>query len=279
MRRYGGPMPHAGPPRAAPPHGPPGPLGPPPPPGTLRADGPLRRLYLTIFEVLAAPANLTPSGQRHVFSTAALIGTMIVTGADRDTFDTIVEERTEGRDAIADFGNALGEPALNLGFLSTFGAVGYFADSPRAWATFESGLMSAFVTGALVGPTLKFVFGRERPEVTADIDGEPTHFHPFSSEASFPSGHTMFAFSLAGTISHYYPGFPGVLAVIAASSTAFARVYDRHHWPSDVVAGAALGYGIAQIVAETHDRADAGDLVLVPMMSDAYSGILLKKRF
>lgn len=273
MRRYGGP------PRAVPPHQPRGPGGPPPPPGTLRADGPLRRLYLTIFEVLAAPANLTPSGQRRVFSTTALLATMIVSGADRKAFDTITEERTEGRDAIAEFGNQLGEPALNLGFLGTFGAVGYFADSPRAWATFESGMMSAFVTGVLVGPTLKFVIGRERPEATPDLDGSPTDFHPFSSEASFPSGHTMLAFSLAGTISHYYPGFPGVLAVIAASSTAFARVYDRHHWPSDVVGGAALGYGIAQIVARTRDRAVAGDLVLVPMVSDAYSGILLRQRF
>jgi undecaprenyl-diphosphatase len=60
---------------------------------------------------------------------------------------------------------------------------------------------------------------------------------------SFPSGHTMTAFSIALVISYFYPGFEGTLYFLAAS-IAVSRVVLGMHFLSDVLAGAVLGSGL-----------------------------------
>ena len=58
---------------------------------------------------------------------------------------------------------------------------------------------------------------------------------------SFPSGHTAAAFLMAGSLSFQFPDFQFLfysIAVLIGSS----RVYLRVHYPTDVIAGAFLGY-------------------------------------
>ncbi|HTM57612.1 MAG TPA: phosphatase PAP2 family protein [Candidatus Udaeobacter sp.] len=88
----------------------------------------------------------------------------------------------------------------------------------------------------------KRIAGRTRP------DGEQKR-----SNSSFPSSHAANAFALAVILSRrWWRAAP--LFFLLAALVAFARVYLNRHYPSDVVAGAALGAGLAWLAALGVDR-------------------------
>jgi len=61
---------------------------------------------------------------------------------------------------------------------------------------------------------------------------------------SFPSGHTITAFAVAVSIASFYPG--ALLGLMfCAASIALSRILLGMHFLSDVLAGAAIGTGLA----------------------------------
>jgi undecaprenyl-diphosphatase len=60
---------------------------------------------------------------------------------------------------------------------------------------------------------------------------------------SFPSGHTMTAFSIALVVSYFYPALEGTLFFIAFS-IAVSRIVLGMHFLSDVLAGIVLGIAL-----------------------------------
>lgn len=92
---------------------------------------------------------------------------------------------------------------------------------------------------------IKYAIDRERP-----FDRYPDLIEKrvSVSSASFPSGHTATAFSLATSLSIRYPKWyviaPGYLW---ACSVGFARMNEGVHYPSDIIAGAAIGSGCAVV--------------------------------
>ena len=97
------------------------------------------------------------------------------------------------------------------------------------------GMMQLALTGGssfLVTEALKYSIDSTRP------NGE-SH--------SFPSGHTTTAFAGAGYLRVRYGWRVGLPFELVAATVGFARVQSHdHHW-YDVVAGAAIGEGAAQI--------------------------------
>ncbi len=77
---------------------------------------------------------------------------------------------------------------------------------------------------------------------------------------SFPSGHTIAAFSIATVFANRYPNprWHVWLAYGLASLVGFSRVPLQSHFPSDVFAGAALGYAIAHFVVIRPRSSSAG---------------------
>ena len=67
---------------------------------------------------------------------------------------------------------------------------------------------------------------------------------------SFPSGHTMTAFSIALVVSYFYPSLEGALFFLALS-IALSRIVLGMHFLSDVLAGMVIGValGCASITA------------------------------
>lgn len=93
-------------------------------------------------------------------------------------------------------------------------------------------------TGVL-NQTLKFIFKRERPDIHRLVD--VTGF-------SFPSGHTMMAFSLYAVIAyilwrHIRTAASKILLIILAcfmfAMIGISRIYLGVHFPSDVLGGTA----------------------------------------
>jgi len=106
---------------------------------------------------------------------------------------------------------------------------------------------SAAIVGIIVFKALKRLSQRPRP-----CQLEP---HCWSKvlppdKFSFPSGHTMTAFSIALVLSYYYPSLEGTLLFLALS-IGFSRIVLGMHFLSDVLAGIVLGValGCAAITA------------------------------
>ena len=90
---------------------------------------------------------------------------------------------------------------------------------------------------------MKYTFDRQRP-----YEKYPDLIHPVSTEPdpSFPSGHTAAAFSLATSLSINYPKWYVIApSAVWACGVGFSRINQGVHYPSDVVAGAAIGVGCA----------------------------------
>jgi undecaprenyl-diphosphatase len=91
-----------------------------------------------------------------------------------------------------------------------------------------------------VYPTMKRGFGRQRPFQT---DPQLPSLLPTLDAHSFPSGHTM---TLAGVLTPIVMVWPAatISALVFGVGVAWSRVATAHHYPSDVLAGAALGVGV-----------------------------------
>ena len=90
---------------------------------------------------------------------------------------------------------------------------------------------------------MKYLFDRQRP-----YERYPHRVHPFSTESSpsFPSGHTATAFALATSLSIKYPKWYVIApTAVWACSVGVSRMNEGVHYPTDVLAGAAIGAGCA----------------------------------
>src|SRR6266853_3948974 len=116
----------------------------------------------------------------------------------------------------------------------------------------EAGFLAgeAAVNSVIVGEAMKLVFQRPRPN-TANAG----RFG--AGGASFPSEHSLLAWSIASVIAHDYPGpLTKLLAYGAATGVTLSRVAARQHFPSDVVVGSALGYLIGRYEYRAHHDPD-----------------------
>ncbi|WP_184542581.1 phosphatase PAP2 family protein [Mucilaginibacter sp. FT3.2] len=110
-----------------------------------------------------------------------------------------------------------------------------------------SGLQTAASFIVAGGATFvgKKIFNRDRPFITHP-DVIYAKEHP--TDASFPSGHTAFAFSTATSLSLAIPKWYVIVPSFAyASAVGYSRMYLGVHYPSDVLAGAVVGAGSAYL--------------------------------
>lgn len=102
---------------------------------------------------------------------------------------------------------------------------------------------------------MKGIDGRLHPS-DIPLHGDFTHTwfkYPGGSvfnPGSFPSGHAISAFAVASVFSARYGRHRWVpwVAYGLASFAALSRIPDQAHFPSDVFAGAALGYAVSRYV-------------------------------
>jgi membrane-associated phospholipid phosphatase len=74
-------------------------------------------------------------------------------------------------------------------------------------------------------------------------------WRPWNRDAktqSFPSGHSAGAVVLAATLGAFYPRLRWLFWMLAIGC-ALSRYLDAAHWPSDCLAGGAIGYAAARI--------------------------------
>ena len=124
-------------------------------------------------------------------------------------------------------------------------------------------MMIAMAVTYLVGNLfLKNVIARPRP---CAVDNSVILKIPFSSEYSFPSGHTSNGFAGAVTIFSYYRK-AGILSLLVAAIIAFSRLYFFVHYPTDILGGMVLGTLDAVLAVYIVKRLE--DRVTVKTISD-----------
>ena len=100
--------------------------------------------------------------------------------------------------------------------------------------------MTAALAGIVVFRQLKLVSKRPRP-----YQVEPHCWAMITPQDrfSFPSGHSMTAFSITVSVGHFYPDLE-ILLLVLALSIAASRIILGMHYLTDVIAGAAIGIGL-----------------------------------
>jgi PAP2 superfamily len=172
-------------------------------------------------------------------TTAGLIAT------DRRTAGALHDDRARLRvSRDISYGGAL----YTAGALATTSyLVGRWSDNPRLQ---ETGLLGAeaLANSVIVYSALKVVTQRPRPRE----DGRRGRF--FTGGVSFPSAHATNAWSLATVVAYEYKHRPlarwgayGIATLVSVS-----RFTGRNHFPSDVLVGSAIGYGIGRYVYYKH---------------------------
>lgn len=104
------------------------------------------------------------------------------------------------------------------------------------------GLISVSGASFLANAVLKTLLPRRRP--AAELLPEERRLVRRPTSSSFPSGHAASAAAFATAVAMESPRSAVVVAPLAAT-VAYSRVHTGVHWCSDVLAGAAVGSGVA----------------------------------
>jgi len=145
----------------------------------------------------------------------------------------IQSEATENTIRIV---NRLGG-GMNPVMIVVFFLVAGIAYLERRWVTYAVGMAVTGLVAGTAAQVVKLLVGRARPELWLGH----AHYAPGSS-TSFPSGHTVGAFALAGVLIFASRSLPlRVTAFILAAAVGMSRVLAFRHWLSDVTASAVIG--------------------------------------
>jgi undecaprenyl-diphosphatase len=122
----------------------------------------------------------------------------------------------------------------------------------RPWSRYGVDMAFAGAAAGVSVQIVKYAAGRTRPELWLG----PFH-HARISATSFPSGHTVGAFALAGVLLLTSPSKTlRVVAFVLAAAIGMARILAFRHWASDVLASAIIGLLLAWIVTRVTSAPD-----------------------
>ncbi|HKO56973.1 MAG TPA: phosphatase PAP2 family protein [Thermoanaerobaculia bacterium] len=139
---------------------------------------------------------------------------------------------------------------MNPAMLVVFFLVAGVVYRHRRWTSYAVAMALAGLGAGLLGQIVKALVGRTRPELWLG----PFH-RAGPSATSFPSGHTVGAFALAGVLFFASPSRTlRVVALLLAAAVGLSRILAFRHWTSDVVASAVLGLVVARLVTPVTKR-------------------------
>jgi len=126
---------------------------------------------------------------------------------------------------------------MNPVMLVAFFLIAGIAYVEHRWISYAIAMAIAGLGAGILAQIVKHLVGRARPELWLG----PSHYAPGSS-TSFPSGHTVGVFALAGVLVFASRSLPLRVAAFAlAAGVGLSRMLAFRHWTSDVVASAAIG--------------------------------------
>lgn len=105
-------------------------------------------------------------------------------------------------------------------------------------------ILASVAVAAIATEGLKIIINRQRPYQKYPLDVFP--YDASENGQSFPSAHTSLSFATATSLALVYKKwYISVPAFIWATGVGYSRLYLGEHYPSDVMAGAAVGMASA----------------------------------
>jgi membrane-associated phospholipid phosphatase len=241
--------------------------------GGVSAGMPVWKLFaIDARDILTAPAHWT--GHDWTVFGVGVAGAAALTLADQHL-------RTEALRGDSPLETRLANDFRYFGNYAAFGVLGAFyvggriGHDDKAQETALDGLIASILAGGVITGVIKEVVGRVRPAAHQGV----YEFHPFSGNASFPSGESTEAFAAASVIATQYPHlWVEVLCYGSASLVAFARMREDGHWASDVAFGALIGTTVGRAVVHLNRRLRAR-VNVAPLLAPHAQGLTLQTAF
>jgi hypothetical protein len=222
------------------------PNAPEPQPVTLR-DVPLNTLK-DQGAIWTSPVRIR-SRQLKYLIPLTLVTTVAIT-TDHEAMTEVVSQDPDFNDKNVTASNGL--TGILLGTPAVLFVAGQFGGNAHAR---ETGILAgeALLNGLAVEQGVKLMTWRERPQVD---DSKGKFFQGDAGiDSSFPSSHSVLAWSSAAVIADEYPSRKVQFAVYTlATGVSLTRVLGQQHFPSDVLVGSALGWMVGHYVFKKHHR-------------------------
>ena len=196
--------------------------------------------------LVTAPFHWDRDDASRAIGAGVVIGGLIA--ADPSIYRGIQDARSDFTDSVsaATTGFGAGGAVWTAGGLLCIGLIsGQNGIRDMGRDSLETLTLTSVLTHFVLKPT----FGRWRP-----FESNGTNrFEPFSGHNSFPSGHAVYAWSVASVVAMRAPGW--IIPTIAyglATVVAFDRVNDQQHFMGDVVAGAFFATATGRFLVRRH---------------------------
>ncbi len=187
-----------------------------------------------------------------IYSAAFVLGTAASFSLDKEIKNISSHNQNSTMNSITDvgknYGNGFYSVLLSAGLFTT----GLLSENKKVENTGRILFEALLVSGAAV-QIIKIVSGRSRPFL---YEG-PFMFDLFKTDNphnSFPSGHTVVAFTtssvLAASIKNTYAS---IALYSLAGLTAYQRIYSNNHWFSDTVLAAIIGTVVGNALVRIND--------------------------
>lgn len=213
--------------------------------GTLRNTP--RNLLKDQEAIWTSPAHLHQSNA--VGPVLLALATTVLVTTDHQVMSNHFQDTSLNNHAVTASNGLVG---VMVGAPAVFFGVGELRHDDQAT---ETGILAgeAMLDSLVVNEAMKAASMRERPTV----DSARGRFFQTSVglDSSFPSNHSIVAWSSAAVIASEYPGIlTQITAYGLATGVSVTRVVGRQHFPSDVLVGSAVGWMIGRYVYHRHHR-------------------------
>lgn len=180
-------------------------------------------------------------------------GGVVAGGATLYIFDNQIRNffqahQSSGLEKISQYGfEPIGSGVYSFPFVAGFYFYGAATHNDKMRRVAMAATQAVVISGISV-EIIKIFAGRVRP--FQSLPANPRLWMgPSLKYNSFPSGHTIVAFSLATVFASAYKDKPwvGILSYGLATGVGLSRLYQDKHWSSDVFIAAALGFAIGKV--------------------------------
>lgn len=227
----------------------------------------LRTTFSDFLHIYSSPSRMSTSGAL-LTSGVLILGGVIYT-FDQEIYDIFKRNKDnpiyKPVRHVGEFFEPLGLMGFTNKYLFIVLFTGYIFDI-EPMVSISADILESYVIAGVAKNAANVIIGRRRPSAGVG----PNSFE-FGRGTSFPSGHSLNIVQVASILSYHFDNSVfKAIAYSVAGTVLLQRITSDSHWPSDVYAGAVLGWFISH---ELIDLKRNRKLSVTPVFRDDARGM------